>query len=310
MPNVAISSDFLTAYSKIPQTQQKKVREFVTRFQNNPTSTSINYESIHEIQDKRVRTVRIGLDYRGIVLHPEEGDIYLLMWVDNHDAAMDWAKRKIFDIHPITGSLQVIDTQLVEEVGSIKHDSTDLTEYDYLFGSFLDHDLLRTGLPKLLLPAVRALRKPEDLDEIRQYLPEEAYEALFWVANLGYSIDQAMNEISKPSQVDPNDLAGALNHPDSKRRFVVVKNVDELVEMLNAPLAKWRVFLHPSQASLVSKNFMGPARILGGAGTGKTVVAMHRARYLASHVFVASTDRILFTTYTKTLVEMKESESK
>lgn len=301
MPSVAISSDFLTAFSKIPQSQQKKVREFVTRFQNNPTSASINYELIHGVQDKRVRTVRIGLDYRGVVLHPEEGDIYLLMWVDHHDEAMDWAKRKIFDIHPITGALQVIDTQLLEKAQMIGHPTPDVKNEDGLFETFQDGDLLRTGLPKLLLPAVRALRKSEDLDQIQPYLPEEAYEALYWIANLGYSVDQALNEISKPVTVDANDLASALNHPDSKRRFVVVKSIDELVEMLNAPLEKWRVFLHPSQASLVSRNFTGPARVLGGAGTGKTVVAMHRARYLASQVFKASTDRILFTTYTKTL---------
>jgi superfamily I DNA/RNA helicase len=301
MPNVAISSDFLTAFSKIPQSQQKKVREFVTRFQNNPTSASINYEPIHDVQDKRIRTVRIGLDYRGVVLHPEEGDIYLLMWVDHHDEAMEWAKNKVFDIHPVTGALQVIDTQLVEKVESFTQQIPGAIHDDSLFGTFQDDDLLRTGLPKLLLPAVRALRKPGDLDEIQPYLPEEAYEALYWIANLGYSIDQALNEISKPSAVDPTDLVKALDHPDSKRRFVVVKNVDELVEMLNAPLAKWRVFLHPSQASLVSRDFNGSARVLGGAGTGKTVVAMHRARYLASQLFKASTDRILFTTYTKTL---------
>ena len=94
------------------------MREFVTRFQNNPTSGSINYEPIHDVQDKRVRTVRIGLDYRGVVLHPEKGDIYLLMWVDHHDEAIDWAKRKVFDIHPVTGALQVIDTHLVEKAES------------------------------------------------------------------------------------------------------------------------------------------------------------------------------------------------
>ncbi len=75
MPNVAISSDFLTAFAKIPQAQQKKVREFVTHFQTNPTSGSINYEPIRDVLDKRVHTVRIGIDYRGVVLHPEEGDI-------------------------------------------------------------------------------------------------------------------------------------------------------------------------------------------------------------------------------------------
>jgi superfamily I DNA/RNA helicase/mRNA-degrading endonuclease RelE of RelBE toxin-antitoxin system len=300
MPNVAISSEFLTAFSKIPQTQQKKVREFVTRFQNNPKSPSINYETIHDVQDKRVRTVRIGLDYRGVVLHPDDSDTYLLVWVDHHDEAMNWAKKKEFDIHPITGALQVVDIRLAEKADTLSQQTTDKTN-DYLFSAFQDDDLLRTGIPNLLLPAVKALKKPEDLDEIQSYLPEESYEALYWVANLGYSIDQALNEVAQPDKVDPHDINKALNHPDSKRRFVVVKSIDALAEILNAPLAKWRVFLHPSQESLVNRQFNGPARVLCGAGTGKTVVAMHRARYLATHIFTNPTDRILFTTYTRTL---------
>jgi superfamily I DNA/RNA helicase len=217
--------------------------------------------------------------------------------VDHHDEAMDWAKNKVFDINPQTGALQILDTKFIDALPS--KTSQDI---DTLFGTFLDGDLLRTGLPQGLLPAIRALKTTEGLDEIQQYLPAEAYEALFWIANLGYSVEQALNETTHPQKsIDPNDLSQALSHPDSKRRFVSVKNVDELVEILNAPLAKWRIFLHPSQASLVSKDFNGPARVLGGAGTGKTVVAMHRARHLATNVFTKSTDRILVTTYSKTL---------
>ena len=144
------------------------------------------------------------------------------------------------------------------------------------------------------------------LDDLQPYLPEEAYEALFWIANLGYSIDQALAEVQRPQPevpVDPQDLEQALQHPDSHRRFAVLESADELVEMLNAPLEKWRVFLHPSQAALVKRNFNGPARVLGGAGTGKTVVAMHRARHLAANVFSSGTDRILFTTYTRNLAQ-------
>lgn len=84
MTQVAISADFLKAYSFIPQAQQKKVREFITRFQMDPTTHSINYESIHGMLDPRVRTVRIDLTYRAIVLHPDKGDVYLLAWVDHH----------------------------------------------------------------------------------------------------------------------------------------------------------------------------------------------------------------------------------
>lgn len=301
--NLAISSDFLTAFSRIPKFQQKKIREFLTLFKNNPLASSINYEPIMDVKDNRVRTVRIGLDYRAIVLHPDEGDTYLLVWVDHHDEAMQWAKNKSFDINPETGALQVVDVEMVErsEKLILETEENEIETYDKLFSTFSDQELLSVGLPKLLLPTIRGIRNPAELDSIQKYLPEEAYEALFWIANLGYSIEQAIGETSKSERIASEDIESALNHPDSKRRFVVVKSIDELVDMLNAPLEKWRIFLHPSQAHLVTKDFSGPARVLGGAGTGKTVVAMHRARHLAKNIFTKSTDRVLFTTYTKTL---------
>lgn len=305
MVQVAISSDFLTAFAQIPRSQQKKVREFITRFQQNPTAASIHYEPIRQARDVRVRTVRIDLEYRAIVVHPQTRDVFLLAWVDHHDEAMEWARNKTFEVNGTTGALQVIDAQAIETV-AVQQPIAPLKSLDEYgpFETFSDQDLLRTGLPVPLLPAVRALKNPLALEDLRQFLPAEAYEALFWIANLGYSVDQALAEVTvhpAPAKVDTSDFATALDHPDSRRRFAVVKTVDELMEMLNAPLEKWRVFLHPSQADLVKRAFNGPARVLGGAGTGKTVVAMHRARHLAANVFTSSTDRILFTTFTKNL---------
>jgi len=305
MPKIAISDDFLSAYSQLPRTQQKKVRDFIARFRVDPTAVSINYEALNEVKDRRVRSVRIDLNYRAIVLHPDKGDVYVLVWVDHHDEAMAWAKNKMFEINPYTGALQVLDTEDIEAATTIsqlqEHPKT-LDEYGP-FDTFSDEDLLRTGLPEPLLPAIRAIRQPEELDALEPYLPPEAYEALYWIANLGYSVDQAVAEVStsRPKQVDVTDLETALQQPDSQRRFVMVDSAEELMDILNAPLEKWRVFLHPSQARLVRRHFNGPARVLGGAGTGKTVVAMHRARHLAREVFTAPTDRILFTTFTRNL---------
>ncbi|MDE0004554.1 MAG: DNA helicase, partial [Rhodospirillaceae bacterium] len=75
--------------------------------------------------------------------------------------------------------------------------------------------------------------------------------------------------------VDTTDYVTALSRDDSRARFVVIENDLELEEMFNAPLERWRVFLHPSQRRLVERHWNGPVRVLGGAGTGKTVVAMH-----------------------------------
>src|ERR1022692_1768371 len=103
MPTVAIASDFLEAYARIPRAQQKKVREFTEKFQANPKAPSINYEKIHAVKDDRVRTVRIDQQYRAIILHPGKGDVFVLVWVDNHDEAMDWAKNRTFEINPARG---------------------------------------------------------------------------------------------------------------------------------------------------------------------------------------------------------------
>lgn len=305
MPQIAISSDFLTAFADVPKAQQKKVREFITRFQINPRAPSFHYEPIRDMRDDRVRTVRIDHAYRAIVLHPDKGDVFVLAWVDHHDEAMAWARNKLFEVNPTTGALQILDTVAIEAVtGAIVPAPERAAEEYGPFETFDEQDLLRTGLPHSLLPSIRALKKADALEELKPYLPAEAYERLFWIGHLGYSVDQALAEVPSfpvPEQVDVEDLAVALEHPDSRRRFVMVKSADELIEMLNAPLAKWRIFLHPSQAALVQRHFNGPARVLGGAGTGKTVVAMHRARHLARDVFNASTDRILFTTFSKTL---------
>ena len=106
---VAISSDFFSAFSRLPQAQQGKVSKFVTNFQKNPVSTGINYENIANAKDPNMRSVRIDQAYRGIVLKPEEGNVYILLWVDHHDEAYDWATRHKCNINPQTGALQIFE---------------------------------------------------------------------------------------------------------------------------------------------------------------------------------------------------------
>ena len=303
-PSLYMADSFLEAFDRLPQGQRKKVREFLGKFRSDPMAASINYEQIHDTRDERVRTVRIDRAYRAVVLHPRTGADYVLVWVDHHDEAMAWAQHKEFAVNPVTGAMQVIDAHVVETLVEQAPDPTPraLDEYT-LFELFGDDDLLRTGVPAVLLPAVRALPSLDALDALKPALPAEAYEALFWVAAEHCSIDEAIEHagIVAATGANADDLAGALAHPDSRRRFHLVESAEELDGILDEPLARWRIFLHPSQARLVERHFNGPARVLGGAGTGKTVVAMHRARYLARSVFAAPEDRILFTTYTRNL---------
>lgn len=296
---VAISSDFLDAFAQIPKSQQAKVRKFIELFKADPTAASINYEKIQDFKDPKLRSVRIDQAYRGIVLKPETGNVYMLLWVDHHDKAYQWAKNKVYHIHPETGSLQVIDAaeQVLEPSPAV------VTEEEGLFSDIRDRHLARLGIPEALLPLVRSLKTEDDLDQVEAYLPQEAYEALFLLA-AGSSVEEVEREMEwmrAAQEVDTDDFAAALDNPDSQRRFVVVEQDHELEEILNAPLEKWRVFLHPSQRKLVEMKAHGPVRVLGGAGTGKTVVAMHRARWLMQQVFTDENDRLLFTTFTRNL---------
>src|SRR5262249_25673405 len=118
MPTVAIASEFLDAFARIPRAQQRKVRDFTEKFRANPKSAAIHYEKLHAARDDKVRTVRIDQKYRAVILHPDEGDVYVLAWVDNHDEAMAWAEKRTFDINPVTGALQIVNATEVEQVVS------------------------------------------------------------------------------------------------------------------------------------------------------------------------------------------------
>ncbi len=295
---VAIFDEFLDAFAKIPRAQQKKVNKFIRLFRENPTSSGINYESISDFSDQNLKTVRIDQAYRAIILKPEQGNVYVLLWVDHHDEAMAWAKHKRVAIHPETGALQV----LAVKKGTALPSKPPEAEAAKIFDHIRDRELLRLGVPEELVSSLREVCSVDELDTLQELLPQEAYEALFFIAE-GESLQEVEEAMatSAVQDVDINDFESALERDTSKRRFVVVDNDEALEAMLDAPLEKWRVFLHPSQRRLVNRSYNGPIRVLGGAGTGKTVVAMHRAAYLAEKIFNKPESRILFTTFTQNL---------
>lgn len=304
---LALGADFLTAFSRIPQKQQKKVREFLDKFTENPDAATHNYEKIQNARDENLRSVRIDQNYRGIVLKPERGDVYVLLWVDKHDDAYDWAMRRSCLIHPETGTMQVVLTEEAAEesmVQSAPPESPPAAEVSPapLFETFSDEDLISLGVPPTLLGHVRDARADSDVDRLEKILPREAFEAVFMLA-AGYAVDEARAElgmVSQPTAIDTTDFASAIERTSTKRQFVVITDATEMEKILAAPLEQWRIFLHPSQRRLVEMRAGGPARVLGSAGTGKTVVAMHRTAWLVRHACQPG-QKILFTTFTRNL---------
>ena len=169
-----------------------------------------------------------------------------------------------------------------------------------VFAALKDREIRRLGVPDEMLAAVRAVASDKELEALEQQLPDEAFEALFMFA-AGESYEKIVADQTAPETVDPADFVAALERDATKRHFVVLTDDSDLEALLAAPLERWRVFLHPSQRKLVERAWAGPVKVTGGAGTGKTVVAMHRAARLARQFAALPGRPVVFTTFTKTL---------
>lgn len=334
-PKVALSNDFLIQLARLPAAIHTKVMRWAVKFQADPTSNSINYENIQAARDRNLKSVRIDQAWRGIVFKPVSGDVYVLLHVDHHDKAYHWAENRKLTINPVTGAMQLV--MLVEEVeagdpptrGEAKRANTadpleggaeaastpasepagapaargvaDQGSSPPLFSNLDDQALMSLGVPQELLPLVRQIEDEGGLDTVQSQLPVEAYEGLFlFAAGDTFSQILASRETRVDRQIDTADFAAALETAESRSRFVVTTDDESLVAILNAPLAQWRVFLHPTQQRLAIGDRSGPVRVLGGAGTGKTVLAMHRAKWLAEHR-TEEGQTVLFTTFTRNL---------
>ncbi|NVK30189.1 MAG: DEAD/DEAH box helicase [Gammaproteobacteria bacterium] len=312
---VAISDKFMLSMAGLPKQTAKKTMEFVSKFRQNPRSPGINYETINDAKDKQYRSVRIDQNYRGIIRAPDEGDIYLLLWVDKHDDAYDWARRHKCDVHPGTGTLQIYESIEIEvpEIVEVPTGSSTPEQpetptvtpeqpipAEKLF-DLSETQLNAIGVPREMMRAVRALRSEVGLESLEGRLPSEAFEALYLLAAGSEWEEIEADYINKHDEpIDTTNIEAALERAGSQRSFWVIEDEMELQQMLNAPLDRWRVFLHPTQRKLVERSWNGPVRVLGGAGTGKTVVAMHRAKWLAKNT-LQSGEKILFTTFTANL---------
>jgi mRNA-degrading endonuclease RelE of RelBE toxin-antitoxin system len=313
---LALAKSFLEAYSRLPRALQKKVREFTERFHEDPTRSGLNFERLAGARDPKVRSLRIDQAYRVIVVQPDRGDVILCVWVDHHDEAYRWVERKVFEVNPLSGVLQVYSVEegseaLTNVEAKVESEARGAARpAKPLFAKFDDEELLLAGVPQPLLASVRELQTDVELDALAPHLPADAADMLYLLA-AGYDFMQALEEASRPKEkavaVDTGDFATALDRPETQSVFHLVEGEEELEKMLDAPLEQWRVFLHPSQRRLVERSVNGPTRVLGGAGTGKTVVLMHRAKFLAERVFNAADDRIFVTTFTRNLAIDLES---
>lgn len=284
--NFRIADTFTDSLARLTVEEQKTVKTTVFDLQANPKHPSLQFHKIEQSKDPRFWSIRGNLDIR-LIIH-KDGDDMLVCYVDHHDDAYEWARRRKIEVHPKTGAAQLVEIrESVREIVVPKYiEERVAPPKALLFERLTDDELLAFGVPTEWLADARAATD-DSIFQLCDHLPREAAEALLELATGGTPVTPVA-----PSSVGP------FEHPDAQRRFRAMNNVEELERALDAPWEKWTTFLHPAQRSLVEWAFRGPARVSGSAGTGKTIVALHRAVFLARR---NRETRVLITTFSDTL---------
>lgn len=286
-----IADTFTDSLARLTGEEQKLVKTTAFDLQMNPVNPGMQLHKIEQSKDKHFWSARINRDLR-LIVH-RTASSFLLCYVAHHDQAYRWAERRKLEVHPTTGAAQWVEIrERVEDitlpsVPSLPLSTASLPVKPALFTHCTDEDLLAYGVPAEWLADVRSADE-DSLLSLTDHLPAEAAEALVEVATGG----QPAFAVAAPADADP------FAHPDAQRRFRVMRDMEELERALDFPWDKWTIFLHPAQRQWVEQNYAGPARIAGSAGTGKTIVALHRAVFLTRS---QPDSRVLLTTFSDTL---------
>jgi len=295
-----IADTFTDSLARLTGEEQKAVKTTAFDLQINPASPSMSFHKLAKAKDKNFWSVRVGSDIR-LIVHKSDASL-LLCYVDHHDKAYDWAERRKLETHQTTGAAQLVEIrETVKEVVVPVYVQSELVLVPKpapmlkpLFADTPDEELLGYGVPAEWLADVKQVTE-DTLLALADHLPAEAAEALLELATGG--------KPRVPAQ--PKVTANPFDHPDAQRRFRVMTNAEELQRALDFPWDKWTVFLHPEQRQWVERDYTGPARVSGSAGTGKTIVALHRAAHLAR---THPDARVLLATFSDTLASALQTK--
>lgn len=286
-----LSETFFDAVFKLPKKIQDKVVNFQRKFREDPTTSGIHLEPIAQFRNNALRTARVDDNYR-VVVGVLDGDNYSLLYVADHEEAYRWGTNKRFVWNEHTQACQLVTIE--EKVEEHTIPSPTPAEASF-FSGIPEEKLLKIGIPQETIQRVMAIENLDDLDALEPILPIDAYENIFNIMD-GENIDYIIAAIEEGQARSDEDK---LLSDNNKRRFVEITDDDALQQIIEQGMDKWQIFLHPSQRKLVDAEYKGAMKVSGGAGTGKTIAAIHRLKYLCQKQGA----NVLFTTYTRTLCE-------
>lgn len=314
-----IADTFTDSLVRLTGDEQKAVKTTAFDLQLNPANPGMSFHKLDKAKDKNFWSVRVNSDIR-LIVHKSDTSL-LLCYVGHHDNAYDWAERRKLETHPKTGAAQLVEIrETVKEVvvpvyvqAEPAAEPKPAAEKKLLFTGVSNDQLLGYGVPTEWLNDVKKANE-DTLLALTDHLPAEAAEALLELATGGKPrvslpppVSGGRPALRRLGMILTEGPPHPFDHPDAQRRFRVIRNVEELQRALDFPWEKWTVFLHPEQRQWVERDYTGPARVSGSAGTGKTIVALHRAAHLAR---THPDARVLLTTFSDTLANALQTKLK
>ncbi|BCY17853.1 DNA helicase [Leptolinea sp. HRD-7] len=299
MPTYAISmtKEFWEDLNKLDQSVRMRTERLVNRIVEDPWAPEIQAEKIHAAEDGTYSS-RVNDSYRLIFKYIQPKDIIICM-VDQHDRAYKRASRKCFTMNDgVIKYGNILETEATSPAGRndlfgmvLRQDKS----RGALFIGYKESELLALGVPSEILPNILALENVNQLDNVERLLPADVFDRL---------VEVALGLIERPRVPDKvlSESLGEYQGGDDLYRFV---DGNEFKRVLEGSLEEWMLFLAPHQRALVNRVYNGPTRIKGVAGSGKTVVALHRAYFLARK-YQNTGKKILFLTYGSRLPEVNK----
>lgn len=294
MPRLAIAPEFVRDLGALADPVRRDVMATLRRLLLGSPAAP-HPERVRGSRDRRVATLRLADRHRGVAVR--HGSLCWLVAVLPDATAWSFAQRHRFGVNPAIGLVETWDAEALERIEPALRRAS-LRSDRRLFAACHDTDLLDLGIDRELLPLLRLMVSESHLVAVEPLLPQSQFAPLSVLA-CGGSPEAARRELDewRPSPalvLDPDDLSSALRR--NPHRAVFTPDRRTLDRVLTLP--RWCTFPHSQQHTYANRPYYDrPVLVTGGAGTGKTVIALHRAAHLAR----AGTGRILLVTFSQEL---------
>ncbi len=292
---------------KLPDKVAIRFMDMMTRYMTDPSGNGLNLETVEGARDSAIKSLRVDRGYRAIAF--EVGRDTMFVHVNEHDKAYRWASSRRIKLDPDTNRIRVVE-EVDPETETLQAPTPSEPR---LLSEVSDKRLRALGVAEEELSPVRRLTTIEALETAEDRFDPLSYQVLYALA-AGYSdeevytLTRVSEELGGTSPTPEADLTfdRLIETEESRQTIFIPDSEAELRRVFEEGLEGWRIFLHPEQRKIAYRDYNGPAMVRGGAGTGKTVVAMHRAKHIADQIKSDPTragQRAFVTTFTTSLAQ-------